>query len=86
MVLGIFGGNPIPNLRKKYDRAREKADKLKDKEKKMMLLRLLDQLEPTLIALEEQELPKFERNKRTSYVKNGVRQAERMLKEKQAKK
>ena len=52
MVLG-FNSNPVPGLRKKYDRAREKADKLKEKEKKMRILRLLDQLEPTLIALEE---------------------------------
>jgi len=85
MVLG-FNSNPVPGLRKKYDRAREKADKLKEKEKKMRILRLLDQLEPTLIALEEQELPKFEKKKRTAYVKEGVEQAEKILKEKEAKK
>ncbi len=85
MVLG-FNSNPVPGIRKKYDRVREKADKLKDKEKKMRLLRLLDQFEPTLIALEEQELPKFEKKKRTAYVKDGIEQAEKILKEKQPKK
>ena len=86
MVLGILHKNPIPSLRKKYDRAREKSDKIKDKNKKLQLLRLLDQLEPTLIALEEQDQPKFERRRMASYVRDGVDQINDMLSQKSEKK
>ncbi len=82
MVLGLFRSDPVPGLRKKYDRAREKADKLKDRNRKLQILRMLDQLEPTLIALEEQEQPKFERRRMVSYIRDGIAQIQDMLKEK----
>ncbi len=82
MVLGIFSRNPVPGLRKKYDRLRERADKIKDRNIMLRLLRMLDQLEPTLIALEEQEQPKFERRRMASYVRDGLEQVQDTLKEK----
>jgi len=82
MVLGIFSRNPVPGLRKKYDRLRERAGKIKDRNVKLRFLRMLDQLEPTLIALEEQEQPKFERRRMVSYVRDGLEQMRDALKEK----
>jgi molecular chaperone GrpE (heat shock protein) len=85
MVLG-FSSNPVPKLRKSYDRTREKIDKIKDKNQKVQLLRMLDQLEPTLISLEEQEQPKFERRRMISYIRDGVEQVSDLLAEKKEKK
>lgn len=84
MVLGIRG-TPVPKLRKKYDRMREKADKMKEKQAKISVLRFLDQLEPTIIALEEQDQPKFERRRMISYVRDNLEQLEDDIKTKQSK-
>ena len=78
MVLGLHG-NPVVKLRKKYDRLREKTDRLKEKNQKLQILRYLDQLEPTLIALEEQEQPKFEKRRMVSYVRDGLESIEDMF-------
>jgi hypothetical protein len=78
MVLGLYG-NPVVKLRKKYDRLREKTDRLKEKNQKLQILRYLDQLEPTLIALEEQEQPKFEKRRMVSYVRDGLESIEDMF-------
>lgn len=75
MVLGIFSRNPVPGLRKKYDRLRERADRAKDRATRLEALRILDQVEPTLVALEEQEQPKFERRRMLGYVKSGLGRA-----------
>lgn len=85
MAFWLFGRDPVPGLRKKYDRIREKADRIKDKDKKLRILRLLDQVEPTLIALEEQDQPRFERRRMASYVRDAVEQANDMLAEKERK-
>ena len=82
MAIGIFHKNPVPGLRKRYDRAREHADKLKDRNKKLQVLHLLDSIEPTLISLEEQNQPKFELKRMVNYVKNNVEEAEDLIKEK----
>ncbi|MBI4170487.1 MAG: hypothetical protein HY514_02245 [Candidatus Aenigmarchaeota archaeon] len=82
MALGFLHRDPVPGLRKKYDRAREKADKLKDRNRKLQILRMLDQLEPTLIALEEQDQPKFERRRMASYVRDGIGHVQDILSEK----
>ena len=78
MVFG-FRSNPVPKLRKQYDRIREKADKIKDRNGRLQILRYLDQLEPTLIALEEQEQPRFERRRMVNYVRNGLEEVKDML-------
>ena len=85
MVLGFLHKDSVPKLRKQYDRAREKADKIKDRGKKLQILRMLDQVEPTLIALEEQEPPKFERRRMISYVRDNVERAQEMINYKEQK-
>jgi hypothetical protein len=84
-MLGIKR-NPVPKIRKKYDRMREKADKMKDRQTKLQVLRFLDQIEPTLTALEEQDQPKFERRRMLNYIKDNMEQLEDMNKARKDKK
>lgn len=69
----------IFKLRKKYDRTREKADKTKDRESRLSALKVLDQIEPTLIILEEQKVSRFERSKMFRFVNAGVEEAKTIL-------
>jgi hypothetical protein len=70
-------------LRKAYDRLREKADKEPDMNRKMMLLHSLDQIEPTLVALEEQMLSGFERRRMIKYVNESLGKTKKILKDKE---
>src|SRR3989344_2144268 len=67
-------------LRKKYDRAREKTDKIKNRQRRFTILRVLDQVEPTLVMLEEQPVSRFQRGKMVKYVKSGIDEARKMIK------
>src|SRR3989344_713038 len=69
-------------LRKKYDRAREKTDKIKNRQRRFTILRVLDQVEPTLVMLEEQPVSRFQRGKMARFVKAGIVEARKMIKEK----
>ena len=66
-------------LRKRYDRIREKADKIKSPEKRLMVLKTLDHVEPTLVMLEEQRISRFERGRMFRTVRNGIEQAKREI-------
>ena len=76
---GLFGSS-IYRLRKKYDRAREKADRCKDLKKRTAVLRVLDQIEPTLVVLEERNVTLVEKNRMKSYVRSGINEAKLILK------
>ena len=76
----ILGRKSVYRLRKTYDRLREKADRTKPIEKRIAILHFLDQLEPTLISLEEQMLPNFERRRMSRYVNDSLKKAQKMLK------
>lgn len=67
-------------LRKRYDRMRERVDKLRNAEKRLYALKILDQIEPTLVMLEEQRVSRFERSRMIRYVNNGVKQARASIK------
>ena len=67
-------------LRKKYDRTREKADKIRNRERRFAILKVLDQVEPTLVMLEEQPVSRFQRGKMVKYVKAGIEEARKMIK------
>lgn len=91
MVLGRISGffqfllsnrRVIHGLRKRYDHLRERADRENSREKRIAVLKLLDQIEPTLTVLEEQQIIGFERNRMTGHVRSGLDQAKRMLGEK----
>ncbi len=89
MVLGRITGfvrfmlsprRKIYGLRKKYNRLRERADRQGNKEKRLAILKLLDQIEPTLVLLEEQQITGYERNRMIGYVNSGIEQAKNVLK------
>lgn len=71
----------IYKLRKRYDHVREKAD-TQSASKRLAALRALDQVEPTLVMLEEQNISGFERGRLVRYVMQGITNAERIIKEK----
>ncbi|MFH1631112.1 MAG: hypothetical protein ABIA21_02725 [Candidatus Aenigmatarchaeota archaeon] len=72
----------IFKLRKSYDRVREKADKTSDKYRRLTVLRILDQVEPTLVMLEEQRISRFDRPRLVNSVKMNVEQGKMILKQK----
>jgi hypothetical protein len=89
MVFGRIGGylrfllsyrRKVFSLRKKYDKTREKADKLGNPEKRLTVLRILDNIEPTLVMLEEQRISRFDRGRMFRIVRNGIDQAKREIK------
>ncbi|MBI4894965.1 MAG: hypothetical protein HY831_00595 [Candidatus Aenigmarchaeota archaeon] len=69
----------VYSLRKKYDKFREKADKEDNTEKRMNSLKILDQVEPTLVILEEQNMSRFDRTRMVAVVDSGVEQAKAIL-------
>lgn len=71
----------IYRLRKKYDRLREKADRIKQREKRLSALSILDQIESTLVILEEQNVSRFERSRMVGYVKSGLEKAKIVMKQ-----
>ena len=73
----------IYSLRKRYDRTRERADKMRNAEKRLYALKILDQIEPTLVMLEEQRVSRFERGRMVRYVNNGIKQAQGVVKGRQ---
>lgn len=74
----------IFSLRKKYNRTREKAVKIVNSDKRMQVLRILDQVEPTLVMLEEQRVSGFEKRRMRRYVDSGIAQAKKAIKQKYA--
>ncbi len=71
----------IYRLRKKYDHLREKADKIRQREKRLSVLSILDQIESTLVILEEQNVSRFERHRMASYVRAGLEKAKVIMKQ-----
>ncbi len=84
MVFGFLFKGAIYSLRKKYDRIREKADRLENRQKRIAVLKMLDQVEPTLIMLEERDISMIERNRMIRYVKSGIQNAKDVLNQKNA--
>jgi len=59
-------------IRRRYDRLREAVDKMRDKNKKIYLLRALDQMEPTLLMIEEQPVSLMEKRRMIRYLNTGI--------------
>jgi hypothetical protein len=70
----------VYSLRKRYDRVRERADKMRNAEKRLYALKILDQIEPTLVMLEEQRVSRFERGRMIRSVNSGIKQARGVIK------
>ncbi len=69
-------------LRKKYDRIREKADNERNATKRLSVLTILDQVESTLVILEEQKISRVDRGRMVAIIENGIRQATSVLNQK----
>lgn len=95
MVLGRIAG-PVAfmfssrrktyKLRKKYDKLREKADKTRSREKRNAMLAVLDQIEPNIVILEEQNVSRFEKGRMMNFVKSRLMKAEQIMKDKKYEK
>ncbi|MBI4018677.1 MAG: hypothetical protein HY364_00300 [Candidatus Aenigmarchaeota archaeon] len=73
MITFFFSGRrDIYHLRKEYDRIREHVDKGEDEQKRVALLRMLDQLEPNMVMLEEQNLSGGDTRKLKLYVRSSL--------------
>ena len=70
----------IRRLRNRWNRLRNKALK-QEKEKRIRLLEMLDDVENDLRVLEEQELTRVDRYRIMRNVENGLREVEINLKE-----
>ncbi len=77
----ILGRKKIYRLRKSYDRTREKADRIKGRDFRLPVLRVLDQVEPTLVLLEEHKISRFEKSRMIKYVEAGIKEAKRTIDE-----
>ena len=69
----------VYRLRKKYDKIRERADREDDYEKRITSLKILDNVEPTLIILEEQNVSRFERGRMFATIDSAIEQAKAIL-------
>ncbi|MBI4162484.1 MAG: hypothetical protein HY513_02280 [Candidatus Aenigmarchaeota archaeon] len=79
--ISLLRRNSVYSLRKRYDRVREHADKLKDYNRKMHILRMLDVIEPNLILLEENRIQsRFEKRRLVAQIKATVENANELVK------
>ncbi len=84
IIMGFFSRlftfrGTVYSLRKKYDRLREKADREDIATTRQNALKILDQITPTLVMLEEQDISLFQRGKMVASVKSGIEQAKAVL-------
>ncbi|MBI4153763.1 hypothetical protein HY501_00345 [Candidatus Woesearchaeota archaeon] len=82
-LLDIFRRKSVYSLRKRYDRLREKADREKNMTKRIEVLQLLDQTEPSLVVLEEQIVSSFERRRMGMLIHRNLQKVDSILKDKE---
>ena len=75
----------VYSLRKNYDRLREKTDRLGNIERRVEILRMLDQIEPSIISLEEHHISNFEKKRIRQYLESSMRKVKFMLDESKIK-
>ena len=68
-------------LRKEYDRLREHTDKIHKIDQRLEILRMLDQIEPSIISLEEHHMSNYEKKKVYGYVIPQLRKVKFMINE-----
>ena len=79
--ISLLRRNKIYGLRKHYDRVREHADKMKDYNRKIQILRMLDMVEPSLILLEENRIQsRFEKRRLVAQINATVENANELVK------
>ncbi len=82
MLFGFLTKRKIYRLRRKYDRVRERTDKMKPGTMRNAVLTTLDRIDPTIVILEEQDVNIIERGRMIKYVNSGIKNARDMMKHK----
>ena len=73
-LIDFLSGKPKPaKLRREYDKLREKVDRLPSIEKRIELLRMLDQFEPQITMMEEHHMSTFEMKKTAEYINYNIK-------------
>ena len=73
---------PTPyKLRKEYDHIREKADKIGNINKRVEMLRMLDQIEPSVVSVEEHHMSHFDKKRTMDYINSSLRKIKFIMKE-----
>ena len=60
-------------LRKPYDKLREKADRIHNINERIEILRMLDQLDPSIVSFEEHQMSHYEKKKTKYYIESNMR-------------
>jgi hypothetical protein len=73
----------ILHLRKKYDRLREKSDRVTSRDRRLALLRMLDQIEPSIIVLEEHFVSHYEKKRMAYRIERNLSDVQNLLADKE---
>ena len=71
----------VGKIRHGYDKLRERVDKLPKIEKRIELLRMLDQIEPQVAMMEEHHMSTFEMKKTAEYINHNIKRVELLIQE-----
>lgn len=80
----LFRRKNVYQIRKEYDHLREKTDLEQNTQKRLEVLRLLDQVEPTIVMLEEQFMSGYEKKRMIFRVEEGMKRARFLLEDKES--
>lgn len=68
-------------LRKTYDRIRERADRIHDINERIEVLRMLDQIEPSVVSFEEHQMSHYEKKKTKYFIESNFRKIKFLINE-----
>ena len=68
-------------LRRDYDKLREKADKIRDINRRVQMLQMLDRIEPSVVSIEEHHMSNFEKKHTMDYIGTSLRKVKFLLNE-----
>lgn len=80
--------SPAYKLRKTYDKLRERADRIHNINERIEILRMLDQLDPSIVSFEEHQMSHYEKKKTRYFIESNLRKIKFLMDEtrKKAKK
>lgn len=81
MVDFILRRSSAYKLRKTYDRLRERADKVHNINQRIEILRMLDQLDPSIVSFEEHQMSHYEKKKTKYFIESNMRKIKFLMEE-----
>ncbi|HLD39125.1 MAG TPA: hypothetical protein VJB05_02310 [archaeon] len=66
-------------LRRTYDKLREKADKIHNINQRIEILRMLDQLDPSIVSFEEHQMSHYEKKKTKYFIESNMRKVKFLM-------